>query len=208
MANLITLLRFLLLFLLVGAAYRASPALQLANAPLLLIMIGLDGLDGYVARRRNETSNFGAIFDIAVDRLVEYVLWVVLADIGLVPIWAVLVFVVRGTLVDSIRYAAIAEGESAFGMMRSQIGRFLVASRFMRGLYGAVKAVTFAWLLLLQPLPLLLPDLWAWLGMEARILGAFLIYLSVLLCLLRGLPVIAEFVVAQAPSLRRRPLRR
>ena len=43
MANLITLGRFLLLFLLVASAYSAPPAWQLGNAPLLLLIIALDG---------------------------------------------------------------------------------------------------------------------------------------------------------------------
>ena len=85
MANLITLLRFLLLFLLVAMAYWASPHLQMINAPLLVLIIALDGLDGWVARRRGETSVFGSIFDIAVDRVVENVLWIVLGDLGLDP---------------------------------------------------------------------------------------------------------------------------
>ncbi len=56
MANLITLLRFLLLFLLVAMAYWASPHMQMINAPLLVLIIALDGIDGWVARRRGETS--------------------------------------------------------------------------------------------------------------------------------------------------------
>ena len=72
MANLITLLRLLLLFVLLVLAYRATPAWQLLDAPLLLLIISLDGLDGYVARKRSETSVFGSIFDIAVDRIVGY----------------------------------------------------------------------------------------------------------------------------------------
>ena len=82
MANIITLVRFLLLFLLVAMAYQAGPHWQLLNAPLLVLIMGLDALDGYVARRRRETSVFGAIFDIAVDRVVENVLWVVLGHLG------------------------------------------------------------------------------------------------------------------------------
>jgi CDP-diacylglycerol---glycerol-3-phosphate 3-phosphatidyltransferase len=108
MANLITLLRFLLLFLLVAMAYWASPSMQLVNAPLLVLIIALDGLDGWVARRRGETSVFGSIFDIAVDRVVENVLWIVLGDLGLIPIWVAIVFIVRGAIVDAIRYAAIS----------------------------------------------------------------------------------------------------
>lgn len=195
MANLITLLRLLLIFPLVAMVYRAPADWQLLSVPLLYLIIALDGLDGYVARRRRETSVFGSIFDIAVDRVIEYVLWAVLGHLGLVPMWVALVFIVRGTLVDSIRYAAISEGETAFGMMRSPLGRFLVAGRFMRAMYGALKAVTFGWVLLLQPLPSLAPGLWAEWAAVLSVTTLVLVYLSVLVCLVRGVPVLVEFAV-------------
>ncbi len=197
MANLITLLRFLLLFLLVGMAYHAAPALQLVNAPLLALIIALDGVDGWVARRRRETSIFGSIFDIAVDRVVEVVLWVVLGDLGLVPMWVAIVFVVRGTIVDSIRYGAISRGETAFGMMRSPWGKRLVSGRIMRAAYGTVKALTFGWVLLLQPLPLLLPADWNQWQSLVHAVTTIMVGASVLLCFIRGIPVIVEFIVEQ-----------
>src|SRR3546814_7255360 len=108
-----------------------------------------------------------------------------------------LVFIIRGTIVDSIRYAAIAEGKTAFGMMQSPLGRFLVAGRFMRGFYGALKAVTFGWVLLFQPWQALDPAWWpAWSGTVATVTAA-LVYASVLVCLVRGLPVVIAFIVAQ-----------
>ena len=103
MANLITLSRLLLLILVVIIAYRPPSLLQLLNVPLLILVFVTDGLDGYVARRRNETSQFGAMFDIAGDRIVELTMWIVLAHLQLVPIWVPIVFVVRGTIVDAIR---------------------------------------------------------------------------------------------------------
>ncbi|MFQ5984641.1 MAG: CDP-alcohol phosphatidyltransferase family protein [Alphaproteobacteria bacterium] len=197
MANLVTLIRFLLLFLLVAMAYRAPAAWQLADAPLLMLIIALDGLDGYVARKRGETSVFGSIFDIAIDRVVENVLWVVLADLDLVPIWVAIVFIARGSIVDSIRYAAISRGETAFGMMRSGWGRFLVAGRFMRGFYGALKAVTFGWIFLLQPMPELVPAMWSAWSAVAVTATDVLVYACVAVCILRGVPVVAEFMIAQ-----------
>ncbi len=194
MANLITLSRLLLLFLLLGMAYHASPVWQQVNAPLILFIIALDGVDGYVARKRVETSVFGSIFDIAVDRVIENVLWVVLAHLDLVPIWVAIVFITRSSIVDSIRYAAISRGESAFGMMQSPWGRFLVAGRFMRGFYGALKAVAFGWIFLLQPWPVLHPELWAHWSAILETVTSVLIYASVGVCLLRGAPVVAEFV--------------
>jgi CDP-diacylglycerol--glycerol-3-phosphate 3-phosphatidyltransferase len=194
MANLITGARFALLFVLVFLAYAASPAWQLLNAPLLLLIIALDGLDGYVARRLGEASAFGAIFDIAVDRVVENVLWVVLAHLGLVPIWVAIVFITRGCIVDSIRYAAVARGETAFGMMQSRWGRILVAGRWMRGFYGALKAATFGWIFLVQPWPRLAPELWSAWADTVEAVTAVLIAASVAVCLVRGAPVVLEFV--------------
>ena len=195
MANLITLFRFVLLFPLIIMAYSAPPQWQLLDAPLLIFIVALDGVDGWVARRRNETSVFGSIFDVAIDRAVENVLWVVLADLDLVPIWVALTFIVRGTVVDSIRYAAISRGETAFGMMRSPWGRFIVAGRFMRGFYGVVKAVTFGWIFLIQPWPTLFPGLWTRWGGTASLVADLLVYVCVALCIVRGLPVILECLV-------------
>jgi CDP-diacylglycerol--glycerol-3-phosphate 3-phosphatidyltransferase len=197
MANLITLARFILLFLLVAMAYWAPPTWQRVDAPLLMLIIALDGLDGYVARRRGEVSVFGAIFDVAVDRVVENVLWIVLGNLGLVPIWVAIVFIVRGAIVDSIRYAAISRGETPFGMMRSLVGRVLVAGQRMRGAYGAVKAATFAWALAIQPWPALNPGSWSRWSATAEAVTLTLVWLSVGMCLLRGYPVVAEFLVAQ-----------
>jgi CDP-diacylglycerol--glycerol-3-phosphate 3-phosphatidyltransferase len=195
MANAITLFRLTLLFVLVGMAYWAPPPWQLLDPPLLLLIIALDGLDGWVARRRGETSLFGAVFDIAADRVVEAVLWLVLADLGLVPIWVAILFVTRGVLVDSIRYARIAAGGGVFDM-NSGLGRFLVAGRFMRGFYGALKAVAFGWLLALQPWPLLHATSWnEWAPLVAPVTAA-LVYGCVAVCLLRGAPVVIEFVQA------------
>jgi len=194
MANIITLVRLLLLVPLVVVAYTAAPQWQLFNAPLLIVIILLDAVDGYVARKRNETSLFGSIVDIAADRVVENVLWLVLAHLNLVPVWVAIVFIVRGSLVDSIRYPAMSKGETAFGMMRTPFGRFLVASRFMRGLYGTVKAVTWAWVLFTQPWPQLFPELWgAWRPVLTDTTDA-LVFASVALCLIRAVPVVAEFV--------------
>ena len=197
MANLITLLRFLLLFLLVGMAYWAPPQWQLLNAPLLLLIIALDAVDGWVARRRGEASVFGSVFDIAVDRVVENVLWIVLSNLGLIPIWVAIVFIVRGVIVDSIRYAAMAQGVSAFDTLRGPLARMLVAGRWMRGGYGALKAATFAWVLLLQPLPHLYSQVWSQWSSSLQAITTVMVLATVGMCLLRGLPVITEFVIGQ-----------
>ena len=136
MANLITLARFILLFVLIGLAYAQNAKLQLINCPLLVIIFFLDAVDGYVARKRKEESLFGATFDIAIDRVVENVLWLVLVDLRIIPVWVAAVFLIRGFAVDAIRSQGALKGHAPFGMIRSKIGKFIVASRFMRIISG------------------------------------------------------------------------
>jgi CDP-diacylglycerol--glycerol-3-phosphate 3-phosphatidyltransferase len=198
MANLITLSRLLLLFVVVFIAYQPSSWLKLLDVPLLIFVFVTDGLDGYVARKRHETSQFGAMFDIAVDRIVELTLWVVFAHLALAPVWVPLVFVVRGSIVDAIRaQQATSVRGSPFDVMRSPVARFLVAGRFMRAFYAVMKAVAFCWLLLMQPLPDLMPTIWMQWSWLLNAVTALLIWFIVALCLARGVPVIVEFIAEQ-----------
>src|SRR5918993_1900509 len=165
MANLVTLSRLLLLLVVVWLFYQPLSGWSFASFFLIVFIFVSDGLDGYIARKRNETSLFGALFDIAGDRIVELTLWFVAADIGLVPIWVPLVFIIRGVIVDTIRSSdAVAKGVTPFALMRSRLGKFIVAGKFVRALYAVAKACAFAGLALQAPFPALLPDLWARVG--------------------------------------------
>lgn len=202
MANLITLSRLILLVVVVIVAYQPPSVWQLLNVPLLILVFVTDGLDGYVARKRNEATVFGAMFDIAGDRIVELTMWIVLADLDLIPVWLPIVFVVRGTIVDTIRANQVTtDGGTPFSMMRSPLGRWLVAGKFMRIFYAVLKATAFCWLLLIQPLPAIVAGIWADWGWLLAGVGQTLAYAAVLICIARGLPVIVEFVYAERESL-------
>jgi CDP-diacylglycerol---glycerol-3-phosphate 3-phosphatidyltransferase len=206
MANLVTLSRLLLLLIVVGISYLPPTPWALANFVLIILIFVSDGLDGYVARKRNETSLFGALFDIAGDRIVELTLWIVAADTDLVPIWVPLVFIIRGVIVDTIRSSnAVAQGMAPFALMRSRLGKFIVAGKFMRSFYAVCKAAAFAGLALQKPGPRFLPALWDDVGWLLTALTYFFVYLSVLLCIARGWPVIAEFVYTQRNDILRLP---
>lgn len=201
MANLITLARLLLLIIVVLIAYQPFTVWHLVNVALLIFVFVSDGLDGYVARKRNETSVFGAMFDIASDRITELVMWIVLVDLEVVSVWVPLVFIIRGTIVDTIRANQVTSTEGTpFSMLQSPLGKWLVAGKFMRGFYATLKATTFCWLLLFRALPELWPELLRpWVPVFDTI-GAILVYLSVFTCVIRGLPVVWEFMYQERNS--------
>src|SRR5262245_14600076 len=102
MANLITVVRLLLLFVAVACLYQEPFRLAALTMVIIAVVFAGDGLDGYVARWRGSSSPFGAVFDIAADRAVEQILWVVFAAHGVIPIWVALVIITRGTIVDAL----------------------------------------------------------------------------------------------------------
>jgi CDP-diacylglycerol--glycerol-3-phosphate 3-phosphatidyltransferase len=142
-ANIITFTRIFLLFVLVFMLYGEGPYLKISALILLLLVIWMDWLDGVVARKWGLTTKLGAVLDIAGDRIVENTLLIVFADLDLIPIWVPIVFISRGFLANAIRGMALAKGQTSFAMMRSKLGRLLVASRFGRGSYLSSKGSLF-----------------------------------------------------------------
>jgi CDP-diacylglycerol--glycerol-3-phosphate 3-phosphatidyltransferase len=187
-ANLITLLRFPLLVGVVLLLYLGGTVGQLIAAPLIVVLILMDSLDGIVARRRQEQTLLGSALDIAADRAVEIVLWVTYAHLGLIPMVIPMTVVIRGTLTDSIRSVALQHGHSAYGMMRSPWGRWLVASPPMRTGYAVVKAIAFT--LLALALGLETRGRGAWRGVWAA--ASAFSWIALALCLVRGVPVLVE----------------
>src|SRR3989338_6794825 len=151
---------------------------------LTWFVIILDWVDGLAARALKSESDFGAFFDIACDRIAELIYISLFATLKWIPFWILIVFLVRGILVDGIRGFASKEGKTAFGeksMMQSKIGYFLTSSRFMRASYGVIKTLTFAFMFLAKSI---YPELLAW--------EMFLIYLMTFYCIIRGIPVLIE----------------
>ncbi|MFZ5448848.1 MAG: CDP-alcohol phosphatidyltransferase family protein [Thermodesulfobacteriota bacterium] len=188
LANLITLARLPLLLILVGILFVPKFHVRLFGLALLIVLFLMDWFDGYVARLRNEVTELGAVLDIAIDRAVENILWITFMYLGLVPLWVPIIFLIRSFVVDGIRGVALSQGKSGFGMMHSPAGRFLVASRFMRALYGLAKGVVFGLLYLTWALALKDPNIL----ITLHPLNQSLIYFTAALCLIRGLPVIQD----------------
>lgn len=190
MANLISILRMILAIITVSLLFIPSTAVYWSCFVLTIIVIWMDGLDGYVARKFNETSKFGAVLDIIGDRVVENIYWLVFLALGWIPVWIPMVVVVRGLVTDGLRSVAFEQGYTAFGsstMMESKIGKFIVASNFSRFSYAVFKAVAFS-LLIAAHVP---GQTYPYQNIVSYV-AYFSVYASVFFCVVRGLPVILE----------------
>lgn len=210
MANLVTLVRVALIFGIIAVWAREIRVdwwmLDVLMVPLLAWAIFMDAVDGWVARRYNEESETGALFDIAGDRIVELVLWIFFAirvdQFGgpFVAVWVPLVMVARTVLTDFVRSIAFKGGKMPFGaktMQKSSWARALTSSRWSRALYGILKAVAFC----------ALGAAFAWDRFPSsdsyvlfRRVTDVLVYSTVALGVIRGIPVLWEGRAYMGPA--------
>jgi CDP-diacylglycerol--glycerol-3-phosphate 3-phosphatidyltransferase len=118
------------------------------------------------------------------DRIVENALWVIFADLDLIPVWIPLLVLTRGFIVDGLRSLSYSDGMTPFGennMMRSVFTEWLTAGRFMRGFFGWAKAAGFV-----------LGELYTkdW----YILFGWALVWSAVALTIVRGIPVMIDAV--------------
>ena len=203
MANLLTILRMILAVIAIEFLFTGNPCYSISAVFITLVVIILDGLDGYVARKFNEQSKFGSVFDILGDRVVENLYWIAFAVIGTVGVWVPMVVVARGIITDGLRSIALSKGYTAFGdstMMKNKFCHFLTASRFSRAVYGVAKTLVFL-MLIIAYIPnfeycdfftvnqfVFYSNIQPYLILIANIL----VYITVGMCIIRGLPVLFE----------------
>ncbi len=196
--NKITLLRVGVGFAAVSLFGRGASA-NLAAVALTVAAIALDALDGHVARRKNLATPVGAQLDILGDRMIENMYFTYFAVVGMVSLWLPVFFFARGAATDFLRGLAAKAGRSGWGaaaMLDTRLGRALVASRWSRGLYAAMKCVCFCYLglelaLARGPVALLgalTTETYAAIRAGAQILT----WSTAAFCLVRGLPVLVE----------------
>ena len=113
--NLFTLIRLLCLPLFVWLLF-GLPSRQ-AAAWLLGALGATDWVDGYLARRLDQTSEFGKKFDPTVDRLLFLVAIVAIMMNDAMPIWFGVAVLAREVLVGG----SVAIATLAFGMERFDV---------------------------------------------------------------------------------------
>jgi phosphatidylglycerophosphate synthase len=99
-ADLVTLTRGLGVCFLAGFALQALAGGLAKNGVLTMIIMGtlcltLDGVDGRVARARDEATPFGARFDVETDAAMLMVLSVAVAALGIAGWWVVTIGAMR-----------------------------------------------------------------------------------------------------------------
>src|SRR5437762_11792497 len=206
--NKVTLLRVAVGFGAVCLFGRGAWA-NLTAVGVTVAAIALDALDGHIARRKKMATPMGAQLDILGDRMIENVYFTYFAVVGMVSLWLPILFFARGAATDFLRGLAMKAGHSGWGtnaMVQTWWGRALLASRWSRGLYAAMKCLCFCYLgfeLALTRGPVaLVSGLGGDVSATIRTGAQVLTTTTAVFCLVRGLPVLVEGWKYSAGSVR------
>ncbi|WP_300350196.1 CDP-diacylglycerol--glycerol-3-phosphate 3-phosphatidyltransferase [Clostridium sp.] len=112
LANKLTLIRIILVpVFLVFIAVKNLPYGSIIATLIFIIASITDQLDGYIARSRNQITNFGKFMDPLADKLLVTSALISLVELQLIPAWAAIVIIAREFAVSGLRTIAASEGK-------------------------------------------------------------------------------------------------
>lgn len=87
--NIITMSRIPMIFVIGGLLYASFPGAKTLVFILYVIAGVTDWLDGYLARKRHQTSDFGKLMDALNDKIFTVCIFILLVGKNLIPTWGI-----------------------------------------------------------------------------------------------------------------------
>ncbi|MFA7184397.1 MAG: CDP-diacylglycerol--glycerol-3-phosphate 3-phosphatidyltransferase, partial [Victivallales bacterium] len=118
--NALTLTRIILIFIFIILAANADGKVEMFNrvhtirviAFIVAVIAALtDMLDGYLARKLNQITDFGKLMDPLADKIFVTGIMLILVQYQLLPAWVAVVIISREFLVTGLRMLALKESE-------------------------------------------------------------------------------------------------
>ena len=113
-ASKITLVRvaFIPLYMLLMYLSHGQPGLWMWIGLAIFILASVtDFIDGQIARRFNQVSDFGKFLDPLADKLLTIAAMVMFCEWGMMPAWALMLVLAREFAVTGLRLVAVGKGK-------------------------------------------------------------------------------------------------
>jgi len=141
---------------------------------LFIVASVTDWLDGYLARRLNQITNFGRLMDPLADKVLVASALICLIPLRALPAWAVIVIITREFLITGLRQLAAGQGQI---LPADPLGKHKTAWQL----------ITIIFFLVLLASEDVFGDKSLWLGFLWVNVGAVLIKITVILTIYSGL---------------------
>jgi CDP-diacylglycerol---glycerol-3-phosphate 3-phosphatidyltransferase len=126
--NILTLFRIALIPIIIAVFYMPWEWHHIASAAIFAVAAGTDWLDGYLARRLNQFTPFGAFLDPVADKLIVAAALILLLETHPTPVFALpaLVIISREIVISALR-EWMAELGSRTSVAVSYVGKIKTA---------------------------------------------------------------------------------
>ncbi len=108
-SNKLTIIRIILVPVLVVLMLLDFKYADIYSAIVFLVASFTDFLDGYLARKRNEVTNFGKFADPIADKVLVISAYLCLVEAQIIPSWAVIIVLAREFIVSALRMSAASQ---------------------------------------------------------------------------------------------------
>ncbi|MDR3766014.1 MAG: CDP-diacylglycerol--glycerol-3-phosphate 3-phosphatidyltransferase [Butyricicoccus sp.] len=109
-ANKITLVRICMIPFFIWFALQNDSTSLIVALVLFCLASFTDFLDGYVARKYNQVTDFGKFVDPLADKLLVTAALLIFIEKGIFPAWMVFIVLAREFIITSLRNVAAAKG--------------------------------------------------------------------------------------------------
>jgi len=110
-ANKLTISRIVLTFVFMFFLFSKGLTFKILALASFVAASTTDFLDGWLAKRRNEVSDFGKLMDPIADKVLTLSAFLAFVEMKLIPAWIVVIIVFREFVVTGLRLIALAKGE-------------------------------------------------------------------------------------------------
>lgn len=141
LANKLTIFRIILAFMFIFFLY-GGLTFKIISLFIFLIASFTDYLDGWIARKRGETSDFGKLMDPIADKILVLGAFAVFVEMKIVPAWMFILILSRELLITGIRVFAITKGKvlaAGLGGKSKTVSQLVTALLIL--IYLIVKAI-------------------------------------------------------------------
>jgi CDP-diacylglycerol---glycerol-3-phosphate 3-phosphatidyltransferase len=139
--NVLTVLRIVAVPVIVVALLDETPHGDDLAAVVFALAAVTDGLDGYIARRREQVTTFGKLMDPLADKLLIVAALVALVSLDRVAAWIAMVIIARELAVTGLRSLAAEKG-------------VVIAASWMGKVKTALQVAAITALIIWYPAPL------------------------------------------------------
>ncbi|MCC8160520.1 MAG: CDP-diacylglycerol--glycerol-3-phosphate 3-phosphatidyltransferase [Oscillospiraceae bacterium] len=171
-ANKITMIRVFLVPVFMVLFMIDNTVCHYAALGVFILASVTDAIDGYVARKYNQTTTFGKFVDPLADKVLTTSAFLILMYYDRMSVWALMIVLTREFMVAGVRLVAAGEGKVVAASM-----------------WGKLKTVT--QMIAVIAAMLLLPYE-RFLGVRASLISDILIWISVAFTIISGIDYLAK----------------